>query len=688
MRQLVWVLVWVALGATGCGPSSWLASIDPGAWWLRWQGDTQKQLRFRQAWQAWRAQDVDRAYALFVRVARAYPELADHSWFHAGLAAAKRQRRQDAIAAMERVVGEYPQSIYFAEAAAHLAEWLEESGSTDRAQLWATRVLAQAPLPEWQQRARLVLARVRERAGDYAEAARVYREVWGQAKNAEVRERARSHLTKLRAAHPQFAPNPGEQVEEAEWAIRDRDWTLARNLAEPLATTMDPELRARALVVLAEVAYGLAQWEDALRGWWMVGTRYPHTRSAASALYRMGTVLWNRNRDVAADRVFAELLQRYPLADVAPRALLARARIAYSGGDLTHARAHLPDHCRLLVGPNLQRQLFWWRGWFAWRRGSAGEARRWFRRRGNEDKRGLYWRARCLEARGQTRQADQIYRKLASGVSSYYAHMAERRLRGLGAATVRLAGLGMPAPTLPEIPPMPSMDPFHGTRWQHLRAAGVQSLARKELAAIAAGAPVGDPTWRAFLLAAWMRTDAYADALRAVWSWHDWSPSDRERVEYPLAFQEHVLEAANAQRIDPLFVLAVMRQESLFDPEVCSPAGACGLMQLMPQTARRVAPAVGLDPERVDLFDPRTNILVGVRHLRELLDLFGDQPFVALAAYNGGEEAARRWLARAHGLAPDEFVEEITYRETRDYVKRVWTHYLRYQQIYRPGTAS
>jgi soluble lytic murein transglycosylase len=116
----------------------------------------------------------------------------------------------------------------------------------------------------------------------------------------------------------------------------------------------------------------------------------------------------------------------------------------------------------------------------------------------------------------------------------------------------------------------------------------------------------------------------------------------------------------------------------MFDPTARSPADARGLMQLLPSTAERVAATT--DP--IDLNDPQVNIDLGTRYLRALLTRFGGDPLKAIAAYNGGENAVVKWQRQFADLADDEFVESITYRETRDYVKRVVSNYRAYQQQY------
>jgi soluble lytic murein transglycosylase len=116
-------------------------------------------------------------------------------------------------------------------------------------------------------------------------------------------------------------------------------------------------------------------------------------------------------------------------------------------------------------------------------------------------------------------------------------------------------------------------------------------------------------------------------------------------------------------------VLALARQESLFNPRARSVSDARGLMQLLPSTGDRVAHQVG-EQSSPDLFDPQTNVRLGTAYLKNLFDLFQGDRFKAVAAYNGGEHAVEGWTRRFPG-DDDEWVENIGYRETRDYVKKV-----------------
>lgn len=161
-------------------------------------------------------------------------------------------------------------------------------------------------------------------------------------------------------------------------------------------------------------------------------------------------------------------------------------------------------------------------------------------------------------------------------------------------------------------------------------------------------------------------------------------PGLADRIQYPLA--PGFLADCDRRRsgIDPLVLHAVIRQESRFQADVLSPAGAVGLMQLMPRTAAEAARKEKMPkPGRKDLLRPAVNVRLGAAYLSRLVKEYKGDYFRAVAAYNGGEAAVARWWERSNG-DPAAFLEGINYKETRFYLRRVFLNLLQYYRIYRP----
>lgn len=157
-----------------------------------------------------------------------------------------------------------------------------------------------------------------------------------------------------------------------------------------------------------------------------------------------------------------------------------------------------------------------------------------------------------------------------------------------------------------------------------------------------------------------------------------------DRIQYPLA--PEFLADCDRRRsgIDPLVLLAVIRQESRFQSDVLSSAGAVGLMQLMPRTAAEVARREKMPkPGKKELLRPSVNVRLGASYLSHLVKGYGGDYFRGVAAYNAGEAAVDRWWKRSNG-DPAAFLEGINFKETRFYLRRVFLNLLQYYRIYRP----
>jgi soluble lytic murein transglycosylase len=170
--------------------------------------------------------------------------------------------------------------------------------------------------------------------------------------------------------------------------------------------------------------------------------------------------------------------------------------------------------------------------------------------------------------------------------------------------------------------------------------------------------------------------------LRLSPTGHFKAPPFMQRLAYPTYYGDLIASEARAQGFDPLLYFALIRQESLFEPDAGSRAGARGLAQVMPDTGDYIASRTGwADYKQGDLGKPYVSAFFGAWYFAQALRMFDGNPFAALAAYNAGPGNAIRW----HKIAPDDidiFIEEIDLRETRYYVESVYEQYALYTFIY------
>src|SRR5213594_1858366 len=282
-----------------------------------------------------------------------------------------------------------------------------------------------------------------------------------------------------------------------------------------------------------------------------------------------------------------------------------------------------------------------------------------------------FWLGKLALSRGDTATAEATWTALAHEDSIGYYGLRARR-------AVALPPLRLAAPPLPAPPPAVATSL---ARLDTLVLAGLDTAAEAEVRTVLGRAPQQDVD----ALLAW--SDGLAvrgfgpAAVRLGWQAALKAPADPRvlRAIFPWPNRSAVQAEAAEFGVDPFLFVAIVRQESVFDAEALSPAGARGLAQLTPGTAALTAR--GLDvtfyPDWITV--PDLNLHLGAAHLDELLRRFGGRADAAVAAYNAGVAPVARWLAREGATDPDQFIELIPYQETRGYVRAV----LRNREVYR-----
>ena len=277
-----------------------------------------------------------------------------------------------------------------------------------------------------------------------------------------------------------------------------------------------------------------------------------------------------------------------------------------------------------------------------------------------ETPRWRYWAARIAEANGEKDLSRELYTAVLPS-DNWFAVLAAARLGE------RFAPHDHPV----------VLDPVRIDALEQSPA-----LLRARELFLAGLVPLAQSEWNAGYadLDAARQRDAIGLAHR--WGWYFQSIAtaaqqqvfDDYRLLYPTPFDAAVAEGAGLSGLPATLVYAVIRQESLYQPWAVSSAGAIGLMQLLPGTAREVArQRHGSRPGRSDLMRPEVNVPLGSVHLADLVQRFDGQVLLALAAYNAGPAATGRWLP-GHAMDADVWVENIPYNETRAYVQRIMWH--------------
>jgi soluble lytic murein transglycosylase len=278
-----------------------------------------------------------------------------------------------------------------------------------------------------------------------------------------------------------------------------------------------------------------------------------------------------------------------------------------------------------------------------------------------------YWHARAVAATSGDAAAAAQFREIA-GLRDYYGYLAADRIAQPYNLNVRPSPLDAAAQTM--LSKMAGMIRAH-----ELFDCDMTDEAASE--------------WNAALDGADNALKVQAALLASRWAWFAQSITtlaqtgefDDVTLRYPRPFLDAVSRAGKVAQLPQDWLLAVMRQESLFRKDAISHADARGVMQMVPSTASAVARRWHLSaPGRDALFDPSIAVPLGAAYLRELLDRYGEQLTLSLAAYNAGPAAVARWLPRKP-IDADIWIENIPYNETRGYVQHIVEHIVAFASV-------
>jgi hypothetical protein len=289
--------------------------------------------------------------------------------------------------------------------------------------------------------------------------------------------------------------------------------------------------------------------------------------------------------------------------------------------------------------------------------------------------RALYWRAHCAREAGRKMEASTYYnRLLKENPLSYHGLLLGRR----GPVTIsRLLAMVEPETRSRSVQKPEFNNAVVAAETLHeLRA---HDLAIEMLDLVSERMDSAELPFRLYAASLISKSGGSIGQFRLLSSVFREDPSliSRSTLElfYPLRRFEIIREYG--ARIDPFLVAALIRQESGFNERAQSPAGAMGLMQLMPGTARRFERV-----SRRQLLNPRTNVKLGVKYFTRLLAHYGNDAELALAAYNAGPERVDEWRRRYPVANRTLFMDLIPYRETRNYVALIARNYFWYRSLY------
>jgi soluble lytic murein transglycosylase len=478
------------------------------------------------------------------------------------------------------------------------------------------------------------------------------------------------------------------ELGRAEALFKARKYDLARNAFSRVRDRLDGDDEHRATLRLAQIQAAQGFHRTAAETF----RRYlSHPTLGVEAQFGALAAARAMGDHREANSLTEDFVARHPDHHLSEEALNEMARrYVLDDDDGTAAAVYTRMVDRFPSGMFGERGT-WKAGWWAYRQKNFPETVRLFERaaatfpRSDYRPSWLYWIARSYEQMGEREKAIERYRLLATDyLNTYYGRLTWKRLQDLNEASippsVRRAIVNPPAP------------PPNITLVQTLIRSGLYRPALNELqyaqkvwgdsAVLQATIAYVHNQMGNLRLGITAMRRAYPQFMTAG---GEDLPDEILRVIFPLDYWPLLKGNAQAQGVDPFVVAALAAQESTFDARIRSSANAIGLMQIIPPTGRRLAKRVGMRNFSVrSLENPETNARLGTQYFGDMYKDFGGYHF-ALAGYNAGEHRVRQWNEEAPGLPQDEWIDNIPFPETQNYVKRILGTAEDYRRLYGDG---
>jgi soluble lytic murein transglycosylase len=617
--------------------------------------------------------------------------LADYSLYYLALISHKEGNFDLSREFLYQLRSRYPQSIWVYPADLQQAKIsLAEKKYAGAVELLRALRAEKGLSPEIADEAIFLQAQAQEAMGDFNQAHRLYLELRNLFPRSRWTAPARQALRRLSERYPDKfeLKTTKAMADEAERLVREREHGDAEILYKKiLSSNLESSFRLRVLVKLSDLYLSIRRRSEAVPLLEQIAREHPASSEAAKAVYQIGQVLWNRHDNAQALNYFKQVIERYPTSPYVERSRYAAADIHESFGRKQEAIALYTTVMKSFPNSQVYDDAASRLAWLHYSNREWGQAYETFQNLASSAKdsafrtTGLYWQGRTAEKLGDTETAVRIYRQIFDGSEeSYYQALAFRGLLR--------AGIAVDDPKTNAFPAAPEADPplapeisYHLARARELSTISLHRLAVIELDEVDRLSK-NHPRLRPLLLHEYFKNQAYNRSL-AIANQLPSSSSDRNLFRFPIAYWEMIQRKAQERELDPYLILALIRQESLFDPRARSPATALGLMQLLPSTAARVAKQIGMPPpSNEQLFQPEINLTLGTQYLKDLMQRYSNDWFKAIAAYNAGETAVDRWEKELLTDDVEEFVERIPYFETRGYVKLVMRNHLVYKRLY------
>ena len=676
----------------------WFVQDGPGALAGEGRANTAALARFAKGVQAVASEDYAAGLSLLNGLDLTTRPLAAYSRYYSGVALAGLSRLAEADTLFTSMMTSRPDGYLREAIPLRLAEVAVARQDPARAETILRALIGEdlaAPEEAW-----LALALVEETVGHRDHALELYRRIYYDSPLSAQAVDAQSGIERLQSSSDISADLVTRAQRRAQRLFGARRWAQARAGFEAIAKSVEGDTKDLVALRMAECDYYLDRHRAARDS---LKPLLKHDALEAEARFFYLSAIGELGDGKTFVSEARELVKDFPTSEWAAEALNSLALHYLVVDEDDEADLVFRELAQKFPKHRYAERAAWKAGWAAYRSQRFAEAITFFETaaaafpRADYRPSWLYWAGRSRDQLNDTTTANERYRLVVADYrNSYYGRLAAtllttRRQPVLPSASAPLAttlatvkvpptealireltALQLYDEALREVqyaqrvwgdsPPLQAT-----TAWIRNRQ-GLGLRAQERFNAVRGAITLMRRAYPQFLAAG--GEDLPADVLQII---------------FPIDYWPLIQKYSKMHGLDPFLVTALMAQESTFTAEIRSSANARGLMQLMPSTGRIYARKLGMRSfSTASLLQPEMNVRLGTQYFKDLVDRFGGVHY-ALAGYNAGEHRVAKWLTEAPGLPTDEFIDNIPFPETQNYVKRILGTAEDYRRLYGAG---
>jgi len=681
---------------------------------------------FKKAIESYENQSYLAAEYYLNKIKDSYLILQDHIYYYMAKSLLMQEKYDRAEEYYSALIDNYPESVLVEKASLEYADlfYIKEDYVTaeNRYAEFCTNFSDSPYMPY----CLFQLAFCQEKTGKKDMAYENYKEIWLSYPLNEYSEFAIENLDRLyeEGAAGQFIPSPDQIYNRGEVFFNAYLYDSAldefNRILKDYSSNLPAELHIKTLFKSGMCYFRLRDYNTALDYIKSAYEKNPSGSLADDSLYYTGMALTSLDRGDEAISYYNKLAELFPNSNFSDDALYRIGRIYSLRSDFENAAIYFKRVASNYPSGDKRPDALWELGLIQYRSNDYGSAKSTFSSyaysyRGTSlEEKGLFWQAKCCQKLGDNNLASELYQKIINlNYYSYYTFAAVEMLEQMG---IQAQVKGINNELNPENPSIKETIPDiysilagenddsrtitesngetggsnHINKAIELLKLEFFNSASLEIEA-SSNEIEENPIKILEIATLYLKSRSYSNSINIIGKNLKKLKSELDETHtdylyylyYPYAYKEQVQKYSSYYNIDPLFTLAVIRQESNFRSDAVSYAGAQGLMQIMPSTGEGIARQIGMSDFDINmLIDPEVNVKMGTFYLRQQLDNFGQNKFYCLGAYNGGPGRMSGWVSSRGNMDIDEFIESISYEQSREYIKKVMGNYYFYQILY------